>query len=131
VSSFNFRILCLTETWLNESHYNTFLPEIYTAYRSDRGCRTKLRGGGELVAVSEAVVGVKQKFKLEYFQECLYVQISVTAGRNLLIDNNYYSLDVTVDIIKRYLNCLENILDALNCHILLLGDFSVPGLDGN
>jgi hypothetical protein len=31
-------------------------------------------------------------------------------GRNLLIGNHYFAPDVTVDIIKNYLNFLENIV---------------------
>lgn len=36
-----------------------FFREMYTARRCDRHCRTKLRGEGTLIAVSEAVFGVK------------------------------------------------------------------------
>jgi hypothetical protein len=49
----------------------------------------------------------------------------------LLIGNHYFALDVKVDIIKNYLKFLENILNTLNCRVLLLGDFSVPGYDWN
>jgi hypothetical protein len=61
VCSFDFKIVCLTETWLNESFSSqNFFPEMYTVYRSDRDCHIKLRGGGVLIAVSEAVFGVKR-----------------------------------------------------------------------
>jgi hypothetical protein len=45
----------------------------------------KLRGGGALVAVSKAVLGVKH----ESFEERVY-----TDDRNLLIDNHCFSPDV-------------------------------------
>jgi hypothetical protein len=103
VCSFNFKIASLTEAWLNESHYSQhFFPEAYTVYRSDRDCNTKLSGGETLIAISEAVFGVKRRSDLEYFQACVWVEITVTHSRNILIDNHYCSLDVKVDVIKNY-----------------------------
>jgi hypothetical protein len=132
VCSFDFKIICLTKTWLNESHYSQNLfPEVCTVHRSDRDCHTKLRGGGALIAVSEADFGVKCRSDLEYFKKCVWVEITVTGGRRLLIGNHYFAPDVKVDIIKNYFNCLENILDNLNYRVLLLGDFNVPGFDWN
>jgi hypothetical protein len=95
-------------------------------YCSDRDCHIKLRGGGTLIAVSEAVFGAKRRSDLEFFQECVWVEITVTDGRNLLIGNHYFSPDMKVDIVKNYSNFLENILDTLNYCVLLLGDFNVP-----
>jgi hypothetical protein len=66
-----------------------FFPEIYTAYHSDRGCHTKLSSRRNLIAVSDAVFGVKRRSDLEYFQDCVWVEITVIDGRNLFIDNHY------------------------------------------
>jgi hypothetical protein len=108
-------------------------PEVYPVrvYRSARDCHTKLRGGGALIAVAEAVFGVKRRSDLEYFQECVWVEITITDGRNLLIGSHYFPPDVKADIVKNYFNFLENILDALNYRVLLLGDFNVPDFDWN
>jgi hypothetical protein len=51
---------------------------------------------------------------LNFFQECVWIEITVTDGRDLLIGNHYFAPDIKVDIIKSYFNFLENILDALN-----------------
>jgi hypothetical protein len=48
--------------------------------------------GGALIAISEAVFGVKRRSDLEYFQECVWIEITATDGRNLLIDNHYFLL---------------------------------------
>jgi hypothetical protein len=101
VCSYDFKIICLTKTWLNESHCSQiFFPEVYAVYRSDRDCHTKSRGGGALIAISEVVFGVKSRSDLELFQECFWVEITLTDGRNLLIGNHYFAPDVKVDIIK-------------------------------
>jgi hypothetical protein len=68
---------------------------------------------------------------LNFFQECVWLEITLTDGRNLLIGNHYFAPDVNVDIIRNYFNFLENTLDTLNYRVLLLGDFSVPGFDWN
>jgi hypothetical protein len=96
----NFKIVCLTETWLKKSfsRQNIF-SEIYTAYGSDRDCHTKLHGGGASIVVSETVFGAKLRSDLEYFQEYVWVEITVADGRNLLIGNHSFSPDIMVDII--------------------------------
>jgi hypothetical protein len=48
----------------------------------------------------------------------------------LLISNHYFSPDVKIDI-KNYFNFLENILDNLNYHVLLLVGFNAHGFDWN
>jgi hypothetical protein len=85
---------------LDESFFsqNRF-PEIYTIHCSDRDRHTKLRGGKALIAISEAVFGAKRRSDLEYFQECVWVEITVTDGRNLLIGNHYFAPDTKVDIV--------------------------------
>lgn len=75
-----------------------------------------------MIAVSEAVFGIKRRSDIEYFQECLWIEITVSDDRNLLIGNHYFSPD--------WLNFLENLLDTFNC-VLLHGDFNVPGVDWN
>ena len=132
VCSCDYKIVCLTETWLNESFPSSnFFPETYTVYRSDRDCSDKLRGGGVLIAISNTVFGVKRRPDLELFPESVWVEISLSDGRNLIIGNHYFAPDIKVDIINNYFNFLENILDTLNSRVILLGDFNVPGFDWN
>ncbi|PNF19791.1 hypothetical protein B7P43_G14658 [Cryptotermes secundus] len=130
VCSFDYEIICLTETWLNESFSTQdFFPGTYTVYRSDRDCIDKLRGGGVLTAVSDTVFGIKRRPDLEFFHESVWVEATLSDGRNLLIGNHYFAPDIKVDIINNYFNFLENSLDTLNYRVLLLGDFNVPGYD--
>jgi hypothetical protein len=64
-----------------------FSPEMYTVYRSDTDCHNKLRGGG-------ADFGAKCRSNLEYFQEYVWMEITITDGRNLLIGNHYFAPDL-------------------------------------
>jgi hypothetical protein len=106
-----------------------FFPRIYIVYHSDRGCHTKLHGRGALIDVSESDFGIKRRSDLEYFQEGVWVEITVINGCNLLIGNHYFTPNIMVDI-KNCLNVFENILKTLNYHVLL-GDFNDPGFNWN
>jgi hypothetical protein len=66
-------------------------------------CDTKLHVGGALIAVFEAIFGIKLRSDFEYFQECVWVEITVTDGCNLLIGDHYFSPDIMVDVIKNYI----------------------------
>jgi hypothetical protein len=69
-----------------------FFPEIYTAHRSDRDCHNKLCGEEALIAVYEAVFGTKRRSDLEYFQECVWIDITVTDGLTCLLTVTVSSL---------------------------------------
>jgi hypothetical protein len=72
---------------------------LYT-YCYDTDCHIKLFGGGASIAVSEANFGAKRGSDLEYFQEYVWMEITVTVGRNLLIGNHYFAPGFWSDIIK-------------------------------
>jgi hypothetical protein len=82
---FDFKIICLTETWLNESLSIHFHPPPQSIYYISycKGRYAKLHDGGDST-VSKAVSGVKRRFELEYFQEnvWVYTRITVTDGHN-------------------------------------------------
>jgi hypothetical protein len=110
VCSLDYEIICLTETWPNESFStHAFFPGTYTVYHSDRDCLDKLQGGGVLTAVSDTVLGIKRRPNLEFVHESVWVEITLSDGRNLPIGNHYFAPDIKVHIINNYFNFLENI----------------------
>jgi hypothetical protein len=58
---------------------------MYTVYRSDTDCHIKLRCGGALIYFSEADFGAKRGSDLEYFQEYVWMEITVTDGLSCLL----------------------------------------------
>jgi hypothetical protein len=77
VCSMDFQIICLTETWLNDMCFDQKLfPDSYTIFRSDRVNSTKYRGGGVLTAVSFRVRSFKRRYDLQFYEECVSVEIS-------------------------------------------------------
>jgi hypothetical protein len=72
--------------WLSDAYSSrSIFPRIYNVYYSDRGCHTKLHGGGALLDVSDADFGIKRRSDLDYFQECVWVEITVTGGLTCLL----------------------------------------------
>jgi hypothetical protein len=74
----NFKMYCITETWLNGSilSHNPF-PDSYWVYRADRNysaSNTK-RGGGVLTAVYKPFREVKRRYDLETADECVWAEI--------------------------------------------------------
>jgi hypothetical protein len=130
VCSTDFDIICLTETWLNDSCYDRNLfPSRYTIYWSDRVSSSKDRGGGVLTAIPNSLGSSRSRYDLEHCSECVWVEISVIDSHNLLIGNHYFSPDILPGVITDYFHFLENTLDTNNFRVSLLGDFNAPGFD--
>jgi hypothetical protein len=128
----NFKIYCITETWLNDiilSH-NLF-SDLYCVFHADREYLTNNTdcGGGVLVAVSKSFRGAKWRYDLETSDECVWVKIPVADNYSLLIGNNYFVPDCDVMVIKNCLNFLEQNLNTHHYCIIILDDFNVPKCD--
>jgi hypothetical protein len=72
-------------------------------YHSDRDCYNKLCGGGVLTAVSDTVFCVKRRSDLEFFQEWVWIEITLSGGRDMLIRIHDFAPDIKVDVINNYL----------------------------
>jgi exonuclease III len=130
VCSVDFQIICLTEIWLNDMCFDHKLfPDSCTIFRSDRVSSTKSRGGGVLTAVSSRVRSFKRRYDLQFYEECVWFEISTQNGRSLLIGNHYFPPDIKSEIMPKYLCSLEKTLDNRNHYVLLIGDFNVPNFD--
>ncbi|PNF31813.1 hypothetical protein B7P43_G09329, partial [Cryptotermes secundus] len=130
VCSTDFDIICLTETWLNDSCYDcNIFPSRYTVYRSDRVSTSKARGGGVLTAIPSSLGSCRRRYDLELCSECVWVEIPTVDSHNLLIGNHYFSPDTPPGVIINYFQLLENKLDTNCFRVVLLGDFNVPGFN--
>lgn len=85
-------IVCITETWLNQEHFNNdYFPNTYNIYRSDRHDPhfQRLRGGGALIAVNKSLPCVR-RVDLEGVDECVFVEIKISTKRSLILGTAYF-----------------------------------------
>jgi hypothetical protein len=103
VCSSDFKIICLTETWLSDSFINQhFFPELYTAFHADRVYNSILHGGGVLIATSDPLMGTRCQSDLELYEECVRTEISMSDGFSLLTGNHYSLPDTKVYTLNNY-----------------------------
>jgi hypothetical protein len=102
--------MCITETCLNDSFYNhSLFPNSYSVFRADRDYTdlNLTRGGGILIAVHHSIFGCIRRHDLELTNECVWIEIPVNGGFNLLVGNHYFSRKSDNIMIENYLNSLE------------------------
>jgi exonuclease III len=103
VSASDFDIICLTETWLNDSYYtHNLFPNGYTVYRSDRTSIHKACGGGVLIAFPASLGSCCRRFDPELCPECVWVEFPTVDGPNLLVGNYYFPPDAKPQLITNY-----------------------------
>jgi hypothetical protein len=118
VCSTDYSIICLTETWLNDLCYHNLFPDWYTVFRSDRASVNTTRGGEVLIALSSRVRSYKRRYDLEFYDECVWVEIPTLDSLNLLIGNHYFPPDTKPGNIVSYFRFLENNLDTHNFRVI-------------
>jgi hypothetical protein len=70
------KIICVTETWLNNSFCNRNLfPDDYFVFHADRVYIdfSLARDGGVLKAVHQSLLGCKHRYDLELTSECVWI----------------------------------------------------------
>jgi hypothetical protein len=66
---------------------------------------------------------------LQFYEECVWVELSAFDGENLLIGNHYFPPDTSPNAIRNNFSFLENKLVTKSYRKILLGDFNTPGFD--
>jgi hypothetical protein len=82
--------------------YGIAICLFYTVFRSDRASVNKTCGGGVLIALSSGVRSYKRRYDLEFYDECVCVEIPTSDGLNLLIGNYYFPPDTKPENIVSY-----------------------------
>jgi hypothetical protein len=75
-----------------------------------------------LTEVHESLSGCKRRFDLELTSECVWIEILLPDGFNLLVGNHYFSPNTDTRIIENYFNSLEINLNPQTFRVVLLGD---------
>ena len=122
IYSKNLDIICITETWLNNSVLSKeILPTLYTIYRNDRANR----GGGVLIAIKNSIPS--QLFITSNSIEMIAVYIN-TRPKLLLVC--LYIRHPTAQLItwqQETLCTISNLPSDTNT--IILGDFNAPDIN--
>jgi hypothetical protein len=62
------------------------------------------RGGDVLVAVHRSLPGCKHRYDLKLTNECVWIEIPILDGFNLLVGNHYFPLNTVVKVTENYFN---------------------------
>ena len=119
-------LLCITETWLNESSDSSELVLLndYYVFRADRTTFSSVKGsgGGVILAVS------KKKFNfIQLKGENSIDQVFVKIWSNdfcMLVGLLYIP---PLSPLEKYISAYELIQDLIFKNILIIGDFNLPG----
>ncbi len=120
VFEYNFDIIVINESWLNDSVPDNCILDNFHIFRKDRG--NNIRGGGVLIGVKNI-----HKCSQKVFDSCfedLIVEIFLTKFKILLI-TLYRPPNITINF-KHYLeNCFKNIDQNSYDLICFLGDLNI------
>jgi hypothetical protein len=61
--------------------------------------------------------------------ECVWIEIPIPGGFNLLVSNHYFPPNMDNKVIENYFNSFQNKPNAQSFRVVLFGDFNVPGYD--
>ena len=119
-------IICLTETWLNESISDLeILPYGYNIFQNDRHNR---KGGGTLIAV-KSILSSRVVITAPTSIECIVLEVDLSSSSTALFINCYRPSNVDKDFVYN----LKSLLDTLNLDKywggFLLGYFNYPNIN--
>ena len=118
-------IIAGTESWLNDTHFNSeiFDTDTYSIFRKDRKNK---KGGGVFLAIKHCLNPVGQP-DLDSESEIIWAKIDIPGFRNVYVCSFYRPT-------KNNQNSIDGLKDALSkvprtSHIWALGDFNLPHID--
>jgi hypothetical protein len=59
------------------------------------------------MAIHHSFSGCKRRYDLELTSECVWIEMSLPYGFNLLVGNHYFLPNTDVKVIENYFNSLE------------------------
>lgn len=138
VTTADYDLICLTESWLNSSFYDReYFDERYVVYRCDRSEKDSgaERGGGVIVAAKRSLLSLRRDWPCPppAHAECLWVSIPLNNVNNRLhrsflniacvyIPHGSHHKDTVESFFDMASQC---IVDCPNDTFLITGDFNV------
>ncbi|XP_058445613.1 uncharacterized protein LOC131426828 [Malaya genurostris] len=131
LSSCDYDVIVLTETWLREDILNSELSTNYTIYRCDRNSSSSqlLRGGGVLIAIKNNLTGIAIKMHGFEHLEQTTVRVSLP-NLSLYICCIYLRPNSDPDLYSSHASAVQQVLDIANSmdRVLVVGDYNLPHL---
>jgi hypothetical protein len=121
VYSNDYDIICLCETWLNDSVLNNELLPGYSIHRRDRQGQI---GGGVLVAVRTNIESRRREDLERENIELIAVEIHKSGNKPLLLYTFYRPPQSPPNVLNQLNSSLQDSPES-SC-IVLLGDFNLP-----
>lgn len=122
----DFDIVCLTETWLDESVYSAELfPDEWSVFRQDG--KSKVRGRGVLVAVRDSAWHAEPLPTLVNDDNIslLWLKLNNPTGFNFYLCTIYVAPNSSLATYNLFFQSLDNRF-FINDKIVIIGDFNLP-----
>ena len=121
-------VVCVCETWLNDSILSSEILPGYTIYRRDRLNRT---GGGVLVAVKDNIRSTRHaELESENTEliviELIVIELIIPNSKSVFLYTFYRPPNSTPDVLLQLNSSLLSTRESSCC--ILLGDFNLPEL---
>ena len=117
-------VICLTETWLNDSiSTHEILPFGYNIYRKDRLNQV---GGGVLIAIRDCYASSEYLYEASGF-EVVLVDLVLKRSKKLLLINIYRPPNASDFIVKMH-TLLTSLPLSSYSGVFIVGDFNYPGI---
>lgn len=128
-------LIALTETWLCDGIYNSeiFDPYLYNVFRTDRFVESGGLGGGVLLAVRNTIACVEITLP-ESLQKIRLIDIVgiklLTGHKHLFVFCVYIPPKSTIKDYELFFDEFSNFCIQFS-DVLVMGDFNLPGYNGN
>ena len=122
-----YKVLCLTETWLNDSHSNgSYFPTKFTVYRCDRSTQMLRRSGGVAILVHHTLNHKSVKFPFAVDPQSEFLAIEIVIKPQPLIVYVCYLSVFNLDIALTHLQRVKFLNETYRHHkIIIFGDFNL------
>ena len=119
-------IIIGTESWLTSDVYSSeIFPPSFTIFRKDRQHQ---KGGGVFIAVRQEFQA-SELHHINISSETLWIKVKLYKCRDFLVCAHYRPHVSDVTSITDLRKSLDQIGNTINKHILIAGDFNLPGIN--
>ena len=124
VYSGSYDLICICETWLNESVLSSELLPGYSIFRCDRVGKI---GGGVLVAIKSNIRAIRRIDLEREDVELVVVEFTTQCNKTTILYTFYRPPNSCPDVIQHLNTSLQSNPESSN--IILIGDFNLPAID--